>query len=176
MEVEKTRDLIRDQRQSHATSHARSAPKDVSLDHDLLLLLQALSQALEAESKTEGDDSSEFNHDDVVNAVAMFFDTILSSERCVTAARTLIGMLQLPVLKSASADGRFFSDSRHPARRFIKALYLESTKIEGSEHLDADPRYRALHSIVKRLVKEYNGDDRVFLRAYFEVQQLGGGS
>ncbi len=180
MELEKTPNIGSERRQNKVSSGANAASgkdstsvvSDSSTDHALLLLLQALADMSQAQGDRKQKPAAEFDREDIIHAVDMFFDTILSSDRCSVAVKNLIGMLQIPVLKSAARNGKFFSDNRHPARRLIKALYLEASKLDASSNVDHDPLYISLLEIVKGVVRDFNGDERIFLRAYFDVCQL----
>lgn len=152
---------------SHADAESNSTQKSGS-DPQLLQFIQALSELSASETRQ----NEELKAEHVIHAVDMFFDTILSSDLCSPAVKNLIGMLQMPVLKSATANGMFFSDARHPARRLIKALYSQASKLDYNSNIDSNPRYIVLHDIVKKLSKEFDGDERLFLRAYFDVCQL----
>lgn len=171
------------------------SPQNVDTDYvnrQLLVLLQALAGMNETSEGKLKTNKPSFESDDVIEAVQLFFDSILTSEYCSSAVMTLVGMLQIPVLKSAAASDRFLTDQRHPARRLIKALFvvandidvvkpvLDSSSVDkvSSDALGDDVAendhavYRSLLSIVKTVVHGYNGDDRVFLQAYFDVCQL----
>lgn len=183
MELEKKPSGVRTERRSNVQSippgksssaESSSTVKDASVDHDLVVFLQALSAMQAASKERSGKQAREYNRDDIIHAVDMFFDTILSSEECSLAVKSLIGKLQIPVLKSAQVNGKFFTDARHPARRLIKALYVQASKIGPERKLETNPFYLSMQTTVKTVLKEFDGDERIFLRAYFDICQLAG--
>lgn len=175
MDTEKTPSQANfvERRQRVAPAKKMHAVQDADANQALLLLLQALSELNEQAKEGEPRPSSDFNRDDVVQAVELFFDTIFSSDACSVVAKTLVGYLQVPVLKSAMQNGRFLTDARHPARRLIKALYLEAAKFESVVDLETDEHYQAMLEIVKSVSRDFESDERIFLQAYFEVSQIG---
>ena len=60
--------------------------------------------------------------EDVINLVAMFFDFVLDDKSIPDSVKTLVSRLQMPILKIALKDKRFFSDTDHPAREFINEV------------------------------------------------------
>lgn len=170
-------DSARKQSTAVAAAESQSKPASVEgqrLSQELLMLLQALQSMAPGSNKKQ-----QYDTNDVLAAVEMFFDTILSQDHCSDALMTLIGMLQMPVLKSASRSDRFLTDTRHPARRLIKALFTAASEFEAIPVMATDgeeqyQKYCALLDIVKSVAHSYDGDDRLFLQAYFNVCQLQG--
>ena len=58
----------------------------------------------------------------VIEVVSSLFDQILSDARVPPQMARQIARLQLPVLRAALTDARFFSSRRHPVRRFINRV------------------------------------------------------
>ncbi len=57
-----------------------------------------------------------------MDIVAMLFDQIFGDKRVPYALKVLIGRLQIPVVKVAVLDKKFFSKKSHPARRLLDTL------------------------------------------------------
>ena len=57
-----------------------------------------------------------------IDIVAMLFDQIFGDKRVPEALKALIGRLQIPVVKVAVLDKKFFSKKSHPARRMLDTL------------------------------------------------------
>jgi enterochelin esterase-like enzyme len=57
-----------------------------------------------------------------MDIVAMLFDQIFGDKRVPYALKVLIGRLQIPVVKVAVLDKKFFSKKSHPARRMLDTL------------------------------------------------------
>ena len=58
----------------------------------------------------------------VIDLVGSLFDQILADSRVPPQMARQIGRLQLPVLRVALSDTRFFSSRRHPVRRFVNRI------------------------------------------------------
>ncbi|QLI82979.1 DUF1631 domain-containing protein [Chitinibacter fontanus] len=102
--------------------------------------------------------------------VAMLFDHIFEDARLSPSMKSLIGRLQIPVLKVGMLDAEFFSKKNHPARQFLDEL--ANTSIEN-EALDlGTPRYEALALIVNDVLKQYDRDINVFITALEQLRQL----
>lgn len=79
--------------------------------------------------------------EDVINLVAMFFDFVLDDKNIPDNVKTLVSRLQMPILKIALKDKRFFSDTEHPARAFINevariSIGVDEEGIGGEELLE----------------------------------------
>ncbi|MDR1076473.1 MAG: DUF1631 domain-containing protein [Xanthomonadaceae bacterium] len=85
-------------------------------------------------------------------------------------AQDLLVKLQVPVARVAISDHSFFIRERHPAREL-----LNSVAESGANWLsdsDADPHLvKKLERAVDHVVKEYDGDEKVFDYANREVQK-----
>lgn len=159
-------------RRSTDKKPAALASSNAATDQASLLLLQVIAD-LEAKQRShKAVESKAFNRDDVIRAVDLFFESISNSAQFTPAAKTLIGMLQMPVLQSATKNGKFFRDARHPARRLIKAIYQEANRIATDVDIEQDRCYLRMAKILEDVIQDYNGDERIFLNAYFQVCQL----
>lgn len=67
----------------------------------------------------------------VIEVVGSLFDQILSDARVPPQIARQIARLQLPVLRVALDDPRFFSSRRHPLRRFINRVASLGSAVEG---------------------------------------------
>lgn len=57
-----------------------------------------------------------------IDIVAMLFDYIFDDHSIPSSIKALIGRLQIPVLKVAILDNKFFSKKSHPARKLLDTL------------------------------------------------------
>ncbi|SFM58873.1 Protein of unknown function [Ectothiorhodospira mobilis] len=101
-----------------------------------------------------------------IDIVAMLFDFILDDPTLPAPARALIGRLQIPVLKVAVLDKSFFSQRRHPVRRFLSAL--SRVDVAWWEE-GGDGR---LQDLVEGLVSASDGDATAFAEALEALQAL----
>lgn len=102
--------------------------------------------------------------------VAMLFDHIFEDARLSPSMKSLIGRLQIPVLKVGMLDAEFFSKKNHPARQFLDEL--ANTSIENDDLDLGTPRYEALALIVNNVLKQYDRDINVFTAALDQLRQL----
>jgi hypothetical protein len=95
----------------------------------------------------------------VIDLIGALFDQILSDPKVPPQMARQIARLQLPVLRAALGDPRFFSSRRHPVRRFVNRIASLGAAFEDP----ADPAAQALYAKVRVLVQEVvEGDfDRV---------------
>lgn len=66
-----------------------------------------------------------------IDIVAMLFDQILADDKLPAEFKTLLGRLQLPVLRVALSDGSFFATRAHPTRRLIDRIASCAVGYEG---------------------------------------------
>ena len=92
-----------------------------------------------------------------VDIVAMLFDLIYQDEAIADPIKVLIGRLQIPVLKVALADRRFFSSRAHPARRLLEQVSHAAVQL-GRAAGQGDALYGKLAAIIARLQKEFSYD------------------
>jgi exonuclease VII small subunit len=96
-----------------------------------------------------------------MDIVAMLFDQIFGDKRVPYALKVLIGRLQIPVVKVAVLDKKFFSKKSHPARRLLDTLGEFAFGLD--ETFDQDSLvYKKLEDIVQRLLDEFEDDIQIF--------------
>ena len=145
---------------AHAQREHASAAFD--LDHvppavDLRpLLLSALTAAKGNAGRITGPD------EDVVNLVGMLFDYILNDRNLAIPMKALLGRLQIPYLKVALLDRRFFTQSSHPARQLLNELSSAGIGWSGSAELRRDAMYDLIESIVVRVLNRFEHDMQIF--------------
>ncbi len=96
-----------------------------------------------------------------MDIVAMLFDQIFGDKRVPYALKVLIGRLQIPVVKVAVLDKKFFSKKSHPARRLLDTLGEFAFGLD--ETFDqSSPVYKKLEGIVQRLLDGFEDDIQIF--------------
>jgi hypothetical protein len=103
---------------------------------------------------------------DVLRLVSLFFETFMSDEQLPTAVRFLVGRLQLPVLRLALADGSFFDEHDHPARRLIQTLC--SVGVGWPSDLvwvERSPAFQEVNGIIDEILDQPNPDAGLFENA-----------
>jgi hypothetical protein len=74
-----------------------------------------------------------------IDIVAMLFDHILADDKLPAEFKTLLGRLQLPVLRVALSDETFFATRAHPTRRLIDRIASCAVGYDGEG--DASRRF-----------------------------------
>lgn len=155
--------------QQHATSYDIDTLTSI---HSASNLKDAINLELNA-----GGDSSEaqsLNHDysDTIDIIAMLFEFILDDNNLNPAMKALIARLQIPILKIAMLDKRFFSHNTHPARRLLNEMARICVGWDGSDDLENDTLYQGISNIVQRILSEFNDNAEIFDELLDELKNL----
>jgi hypothetical protein len=104
-----------------------------------------------------------------IDIVAMLFDFIFNDDELPASVKSLIGQLQIPVLKVAMLDSSFFGNRQHPARRFLDGI----TGIAlhwGTGNGEDDPFHLRLAAVVSRIQQEFETNVEIFGEAITELE------
>jgi len=104
--------------------------------------LRLVDELEQASSRPAQLNTQAFSVDDIMHATDLFFDMLMSETNSSAALIELLGFLQRPISLSVKADYKL------------------------------DPVYQGLYNAIKMVVREYNGDDRIFLKAYYEILNI----
>ena len=119
------------------------------------LLQQRLIQANQSASLAKVDS-------DIIKLVEMLFSFILEDRNLAEPIKSLLGRLQLPLLKVAIADKSFFSKGGHPARKLLNELADATTGWQAGDNYESDPLYREVSLVVDRVQNEFDQDVNIF--------------
>lgn len=100
--------------------------------------------------------------EDLINLVSMLFEFILDDYNLSAPVQVLISRLQIPILKVVIKDKTFFSKATHPARRLLNNLARAGIGWSDSDEKARDKLYDQIHSIVVRILNEFDGDISLF--------------
>ncbi|AZC48479.1 DUF1631 domain-containing protein [Pseudomonas chlororaphis] len=100
--------------------------------------------------------------EDVINLVAMLFEFILADRNLPESLKTLIGRLQIPMLKVAVLDKSFFSRSSHPARRLLNEIAAAAMGWGSCDDYQRDSLYLRIEQVVQRLLSDFVDDPAIF--------------
>lgn len=100
--------------------------------------------------------------EDLINLVSMLFEFILDDHNLSAPIQVLISRLQIPILKVVIKDKTFFSKATHPARRLLNGLARAGIGWSESDEKTRDKLYDQIHSIVARILNEFDGDISLF--------------
>jgi hypothetical protein len=104
-----------------------------------------------------------------IDIVAMLFDFIFNDDELPATIKSLVGQLQIPVLKVAMLDHSFFANRQHPARRFLDGI----TGIAlhwGNGRDNDDPFLTRLEILVTRIQQEFETNVEIFAAAIGELE------
>ena len=110
--------------------------------------------------------SGELDHR-VIDVIAGLFDQILSDPKVAPQIARQIARLQLPVLRAALGDSRFFSSQRHPVRQFVNRIASLGSAVDDFDGDDG----RALLAQVAGLVQEVVDGDFEQIAVYEQKLQ-----
>jgi hypothetical protein len=103
-----------------------------------------------------------------IDIVAMLFDYIFDDRHIPDSLKALIGRLQIPVLKVAMLDKKFFSKKSHPARRLLDTL--AHAALGWAAHADEHDRLQAkVEELVHRILTSFEEDFSVFEEAQLQL-------
>lgn len=137
---------------------------DFDLHQQLEQLLTRFSMKSGTYRKVEGVD------EDVINLVSLLFDYIHADGNLPSALRSLIGRLQIPLLKVAVLDKRFFSRNHHPARRLLNEIASAAIGWDASDDCRRDVLYQRVEHIVQRLLSDFADDPAIFSELLADFQ------
>ncbi len=103
-----------------------------------------------------------------VALVARMFDGYYRDPRLSDNLKQLLSRLQLPVLKTALSDQRFFSDPAHPARRATNDLFDMLLQFGGSDAAASPQLVSEVQGLVEALVRTFNLDPNCLRQASSE--------
>jgi hypothetical protein len=107
----------------------------------------------------------------LVDAVAMLFDVVFDEAAIPDRLKAQIARLQIPVLKAAMLDRKFFSQPNHPVRRMLDAIATLSVHLPDTEAGNA--RLEAISQVVSRVLENFEDDFEVFESAAAELEAMG---
>jgi hypothetical protein len=110
---------------------------------------------------------------DAINLIAMLFEFILEDRNIIPEIRAVLARLQLPLVKLALQDKKFFDQKSHPARTLLNAL---ASAAIGFNHVSDRFQERLkfkIEEVVTRICSEFDSASDLFdmLLADFQVFQ-----
>jgi hypothetical protein len=106
-----------------------------------------------------------------IDIVAMLFDYVFDDKRIPDAIKALIGRLQIPILKVAILDKKFFSNKTHPARKLLDSLAAAAVGWTGAADA-TDPLYGKIDSIVQRVITSFESELGLFDGLVGELEEF----
>jgi len=106
-----------------------------------------------------------------LDIVAMLFDQLFDDPKIPVGLKSLIGRLQIPMLKVAIADKSFFTNKAHPARALLDTFGDLAARLPtefGTQH----PTFVRIEALVQQIVDSFQEDIGVFEGARTQVEAL----
>ena len=105
-----------------------------------------------------------------LDIVAMLFDELFEDPKIPVALKSLIGRLQLPMLKVAIADKELFTKKAHPARQLLDVLGQIGLRLPA-EFDASSPLFARLEAFIQELVDGFQEKMEIFdtVRAQLEA-------
>ena len=96
-----------------------------------------------------------------IDIVAMLFDYIFEDRQIPDSLKALIGRLQIPVLKVAILDKKFFSKKSHPARKLLDTL-ADAALGWNDQGGGQDRLHAKIDELVHRVLTGFEDDLAIF--------------
>ncbi|MFK8020307.1 MAG: DUF1631 domain-containing protein [Pseudomonadales bacterium] len=122
-----------------------------------------LGQSLEERQRKGEKAKVQKSDEDVINLIAMFFDFVLDDKQLPIQIQALISRLQIPVLKIALKDKKFFNSSSHPARRLINEVVAAGIGLSDKESEAKTSLVAKISEVVHDIHDHYDEGESVFL-------------
>ncbi|MBL8311171.1 MAG: DUF1631 family protein [Burkholderiales bacterium] len=102
-----------------------------------------------------------------IELVAMLFDFVFARRELADEIKGILGRLQIPMLKAAMVDRRFFLRRDHPARNLLNHLADASVGWRRTDE-QAEVFLQRLQDLVSDIVRNFTDDLSVFVSARSE--------
>lgn len=154
-EVQHALSLLQPSTATSVNMGGRIVPRTVAhLKQDLLNQLRRSAPAGETPVLPDEDN-------DTFDLVGMLFDELVKDVRPSSQASTLLTKLQVPLLRVALSDKRFFNDSHHPARQMLNAVAETGAYWLGDDDADG-ALVGKMQGLVDRTLRDFDGDMSLF--------------
>lgn len=154
-EVQHALSLLQPSTATSVNMGGRIVPRTVAhLKQDLLAQLKRSAPPGETPALPEEDN-------DTFDLVGMLFDELVKDVRPSSQASTLLTKLQVPLLRVALSDKRFFNDSHHPARQMLNAVAETGAYWLGDDDADG-ALVGKMQGLVDRTLRDFDGDMSLF--------------
>ncbi|WP_166251617.1 DUF1631 domain-containing protein [Marinobacter salicampi] len=147
---------------------------NLSAGEPLVINLHEVVEHLIRGTRTEDGKKPALNEmdEDLINLVSMLFEFILDDYNLSAPIQVLISRLQIPILKVVIKDKTFFSKANHPARKLLNSLARAGIGWSDSDEKTRDKLYEQIHTIVLRILNEFEGDVTIFEKLGEEFDQF----
>ena len=112
-------------------------------------------------------------NEDMIDIVSMLFDFILEDDNLQPEIKSIIGRLQIPILKVGLVDKTFFSNRRHSARVLLNELAHAGLSWDKNDKT-AVPMFEKISSIAEKIIQDFTDDTSIFdqqLKEFLEFKK-----
>lgn len=134
-------------------------------------LLETIAEKIQEEGESD-DNSIGQSERDTIGLVSMLFQFVIEDRIASKVMQRALGRLQLPIIKVALKDPRFFSKSDHPARILLNAITSACVGWVEQEDYHSDPFYSRISEYIDYLVNEFEDDLSIFEEVSGELQDF----
>ena len=106
-----------------------------------------------------------------LDIVARLFDELFDDPKIHVVLKSLIGRLQLPMLKVAIADKDLFTNKAHPARQLLDVLGQIGMRLPP-EFDDHSPLFKRLEAFIQELVDGFQEKLEIFDKVRGELEAI----
>jgi len=99
---------------------------------------------------------------DTVDVIRMMFDIIFEDNRLADKLKIELAKLQIPLLKVAVMDDKYFGNDPHPADQLVNKLTDAALELNKKGNMNSDSFIDEVSFIVNRVIKEFTDDPAVF--------------
>lgn len=122
------------------------------------LLSQEISNILTSYGQGKRPQAPAWLPPESVALVARMFDGYYRDSRLPERLKPALGKLQMPIMKAALSDRRFFSDAQHPARRIINDLFEILLQFGADPEADTSQITDNLHNLIDAVAGSFKLD------------------
>jgi hypothetical protein len=152
-----------------------STPLDQS---DIKSSVAAMRDSIRNQLQSDEENTQVIAQDEtnVIDLVSTLFDYILDDKELPTPMKALISRLQIPVLKVALTDKKFFGGEDHPARKLLNLLAKAGMSWDENNK-SSDALYKKVEEVVFVVLNEFRDDLRLFedlladFKEFYQQQQ-----
>jgi hypothetical protein len=134
------------------------APSPATVAYTDAVLSQDIAQILGAYSQGRTPQAPNWLPPENVALVARMFDGFYRDARMPEHLKPMLARLQMPVMKAALADRRFFADPQHPARRTVNDLFEMLLQFGTAETAPQPRMVSELQGLIDAVSQTFNLD------------------
>ncbi|MDQ7050340.1 MAG: DUF1631 domain-containing protein [Enterobacterales bacterium] len=100
-------------------------------------------------------------NEDMIDIVSMLFDFILEDASIQPEVKSVIGRLQIPMLKVGLVDPKFISNRRHPARLLLNELAHAGLSCDMND-VASKPMVDKIEQVTDKIIQDFDNDMTLF--------------